>query len=291
MASNSSTGPGNLPVRLEFPHGTRTPGHGLADRTRHRIVSGRTGSDDSPTATDPVATPSDDQISSETDRHRPIRSFVRREGRITDAQRRALIDLWPRFGLDLDGGLLDFREVFARDAPRCLEIGFGNGDAVATMAREHPDYDFLAADVYRPGIGSLLLKLDESNPGNVRVFRDDAVSVLQQRISDDSLSRVLLFFPDPWPKKRHHKRRILKPEFAAMVRRKLTSDGIFHMATDWQNYAEQMLEVMEQQPGFTNVAGSGQFSEDQGWRPPTRFERRGLELGHSVWDLIYRRQS
>jgi len=181
--------------------------------------------------------------------------------------------------------------VFGREAPRCLEIGFGNGDAVAAMAREHPDSDFLAADVYRPGIGSLLLKLDELNLANVRVFRDDAVSVLQQQIPDDSLSCVLLFFPDPWPKKRHHKRRILRPEFATLVRRKLTPDGIFHMATDWQNYAEQMLDVMEHQPEFVNVAGPGQFSEDRGWRPPTRFERRGLELGHNVWDLIYRRQS
>jgi tRNA (guanine-N7-)-methyltransferase len=279
MAWNSSTGPADLPVRLEFPHGTRTPGQGLNDRPRHRAVSGTTGNDESQTATDPVAT-STDQTSSPASGHRAIRSFVRREGRITDAQRRALNDLWPRFGLDLDGTTLDLCRVFGRDAPRCLEIGFGNGDAVAAMAREHPDSDFLAADVYRPGIGSLLLKLEKSGLENVRVFRDDAVTVFRQRIPDGSLSAVMLFFPDPWPKKRHHKRRILQPDFTELVRRKLTPGGIFHMATDWQNYAEQMLDVMEQQTGFANAAGPGQFSEDRGWRPPTRFEQRGLALGH-----------
>lgn len=254
-------------------------------------MNGRSDNGDSESVADPVATRSNGDLSSHLQERRLIRSFVRREGRITHAQRRALDELWPLYGLDLSGPALDFGEVFGRNAPRCLEIGFGNGDAVAAMAREHPDHDFLAVDVYRPGIGSLLLKLNESDLGNVRVFRDDAVTVIRQRIPDDSLSAVLLFFPDPWPKKRHHKRRILKPEFAALVRRKLTPGGIFHMATDWQNYAEQMLDVMEQQPEFANVAGPGRFSEDRGWRPPTRFEHRGLELGHNVWDLIYRRQS
>lgn len=251
----------------------------------------RMSNEDPESVANPAANPPGHQTSREISGHPLIRSFVRREGRITHAQRRAIDELWPRYGLDIDGGFLDFREVFGRDAPRCLEIGFGNGEALASMSREHPGHDFLGADVYRPGIGSLLLKLEKSGLGNARVFRDDAVAVLRQRIPDGSLSAVMLFFPDPWPKKRHHKRRILQPDFAALVRRKLHPGGIFHMATDWQNYAEQMVEVMEQQPKFLNVAGPGRFSEDHGWRPPTRFERRGLELGHSVWDLIYQCQS
>lgn len=251
----------------------------------------RMSNEDPESVANPAANPPGHQTSREISGHPLIRSFVRREGRITHAQRRAIDELWPRYGLDIDGGFLDFREVFGRDAPRCLEIGFGNGEALASMSREHPGHDFLGADVYRPGIGSLLLKLEKSGLGNARVFRDDAVTVLRQRIPDGSLSAVMLFFPDPWPKRRHHKRRILQPDFAALVRRKLHPGGIFHMATDWQNYAEQMVEVMEQQPKFLNVAGPGRFSEDHGWRPPTRFERRGLELGHSVWDLIYQCQS
>jgi tRNA (guanine-N7-)-methyltransferase len=220
---------------------------------------------------------------------RHVRSFVRREGRITRSQQRALEELLPRFGL-VPEGVLDLDRVFGRHAPRTLEIGFGNGACLAQMAAAAPEQDFLGIEVHRPGVGHLLLEIERHALANVRVVCADAVEILRNHLAPASLDRVLLFFPDPWPKKRHHKRRILQPEFVALIREGLKPGGVFHMATDWQDYAEQMLEVMDTAAGFANVAGRGHYALRPDYRPETRFERRGLRLGHGVWDLVFVRQ-
>ena len=219
---------------------------------------------------------------------RRIRSFVRREGRITAGQQRALVELWPRLGLKT-GTRLDLDAVFGRRAPRTLEIGFGNGAALAAMAENRPDCDFIGIEVHRPGVGRLLLELENHKLENVRIFREDAIQVLKECIPDNSLDRLLLFFPDPWHKKRHHKRRIVQPAFLELVARKLVPNGILHMATDWENYAEHMLAVAGASTAFRNCAGSGCFSPRPDYRPVTRFEQRGQRLGHSVWDLLFER--
>lgn len=219
---------------------------------------------------------------------RHVRSFVRREGRITQSQQRALDELLPRFGVPLDG-MLDLDALFGRSAPRTLEIGFGNGVSLAQMAAIAPEQDFLGIEVHRPGVGHLLLEIERHALGNVRVICADAVEILEKQIPPASLDRVLLFFPDPWPKTRHHKRRILQPAFVALIHERLKPGGVFHMATDWQHYAEQMLEVMEAASGFTNSAGRGHYAPKPDYRPETKFERRGLRLGHGVWDLVFAR--
>jgi len=220
--------------------------------------------------------------------HRKIRSFVRREGRITPAQQRALQKLWPHFGLEARGQL-DLDACFGRSAPRTLEIGFGNGHSLAEMAENAPELDFIGIEVHRPGVGRLLLELESRGLTNVRVICADAVDLLGKCLPDASLDRVLLFFPDPWPKKRHHKRRILQPMFIDLVGAKLKPGGTFHMATDWENYAEQMLEAMTQSALFTNCATSGGYSPRPAYRPVTKFEQRGRRLGHGVWDLVFER--
>jgi tRNA (guanine-N7-)-methyltransferase len=223
--------------------------------------------------------------------HRPIRSFVRREGRLTRAQDRALATLWPRFGIDVgpETGRLDLDAVFGRQAPRLLEIGFGDGEALAALAEAHPDIDYLGIEVHRPGVGHLLLQLEARDIANVRVICQDAVPVLQAHIPDASLSGVHIFFPDPWPKTRHHKRRLIQPELAALLRHKLAPGGYVHLATDWAHYAEWMLEVMGAAAGFVNLAGPEGYVLRPPTRPETRFERRGRRLGHGVWDLMFRR--
>lgn len=238
--------------------------------------------------------------------HRPIRSFVRREGRLTKGQQRALDDLWSQFGIDSAGPdtleavrlaqpepMLDFGSLFNAepDSGRqiVLEIGFGNGASLAEMATAQPDVDYLGIEVHRPGVGNLMRLLAERDLHNVRVICDDAVQVLKHRIPDASLDRVQLFFPDPWHKARHHKRRILSPDFAALVAQKLKPGGIFHLATDWENYAEQMMEVLSAAPGYQNLAGNNEYSPRPEWRPLTKFEQRGQRLGHGVWDLLFKR--
>ncbi len=220
---------------------------------------------------------------------RRIRSFVRREGRLTRGQQRALRELFPRFGFTLEEGELDLHALFGRDAPRILEIGFGNGAALAQLAAQHPENDYLGIEVHRPGVGNLLLQMEKQQLRNIRISRDDAVEVLQQQIPDDSLDAVYLFFPDPWHKKRHHKRRIVQPAFVQVLRRKLKTGGLFHLATDWQDYAEHMLQVMRHAEGFENTAGQDQYVPRPQYRPLTRFEQRGHRLGHGVWDLIFKR--
>lgn len=227
-------------------------------------------------------------MNTENPHTRRIRSFVRREGRITPAQQRALQRLWPRFGLEAQG-LQDLDACFGRSAPRTLEIGFGNGQALATMAEHAPEQDFIGIEVHRPGVGHLLLELESRGLTNVRVFCADALDVLRVCLPDASLDRVLLFFPDPWPKKRHHKRRILQPAFIDLLAGKLKPGGIFHLATDWENYAGQMLETMTQSTAFTNRAAGGGFAPKPAYRPLTKFEQRGLRLGHGVWDLVFKR--
>jgi tRNA (guanine-N7-)-methyltransferase len=225
----------------------------------------------------------------ENARPRGIRSYVLRAGRLTRAQERALAELWPRFGIPAathDAGALDLDALFGRKAPRVLEIGIGNGAALLGMATEDPDRDYLGAEVHAPGIGHCLLEIERLRLGNVRLFMEDAVGVLRDRLSDHSLTGVHLFFPDPWHKKRHHKRRLVQPPFIELLARKLLDDGYFHVATDWPPYAEQMAEVLEASGHF----GAGIDPASNSGRPLTRFEARGQRLGHPIWERIYRRR-
>ncbi|MEN8261102.1 MAG: tRNA (guanosine(46)-N7)-methyltransferase TrmB [Pseudomonadota bacterium] len=218
---------------------------------------------------------------------RPIRSFIRRQGRITQAQQAALETLWPNYGLD-PGARLTPEAVFSRRAPLVLEIGFGNGESLAETAAAHPEKDYIGIEVHKPGLGHLMLRLKAMSLRNVRIYCFDAIEILAHRLPDSSLSGINLFFPDPWPKKKHHKRRILTPEFAELAVAKLKTGGIFHAATDWEDYAEQMLSVLEKTSRLENTAGARSLAPRPGDRPMTNFERRGLRLGHGVWDLIFR---
>jgi tRNA (guanine-N7-)-methyltransferase len=221
---------------------------------------------------------------------RPIRSFVRREGRMTIGQKKAFENHWGRYGVDIEAGkTLDLFCLFGRGAPVWLEIGFGNGEALISMAQRHPEINLLGVEVYRPGVGHLLYQAAELALSNIRVICDNAATVFEHAIPDQSLGRVLLFFPDPWPKMRHHKRRLMQPEFARLVRAKLKSGAVFHMATDWEDYAHFVLAVMSKTPGFENLAGQGRFAERPDYRAATKFERRGLRMGYGVWDLLFRR--
>lgn len=220
---------------------------------------------------------------------RTIRSFVMRAGRMTEGQQRGVEKGWPRFGLTLADGLLDLDQVFGRQAPRTLEIGFGMGHSLLEMAQAAPEQDFIGIEVHRPGVGALLNGLLNAGLDNVRVYDCDAIEVLNQAIPDASLDRLLLFFPDPWHKKKHNKRRIVQPAFAELVRRKLKIGGVLHMATDWEHYAEHMLEVMSAAPGYRNQAADGSFVPRPEERPITKFEKRGERLGHGVWDLKFER--
>ena len=222
--------------------------------------------------------------------HRPIRSFVRREGRITTAQQKALDTLWPYYGVADEGALPDLNTLFGRTAPRVLEIGFGNGESLAATAAAYPETDYLGIEVHRPGVGHLLKLLGEQELTNVRIICADACAVLASRLPDASLDRIQIFFPDPWPKKRHHKRRLIQPPFVALLADKLKPGGILHLATDWENYAEHMLSVLQGEARLVNTQASGSFAARPADRPPTKFERRGQRLGHRVYDLIYRRR-
>ncbi len=219
---------------------------------------------------------------------RSIRSFVARAGRMTVAQDRAWRDLWPRYGLEGADETLDLDAVFGRTAARTLEIGFGNGESLVALAQAHPDEDFLGIEVHRPGVGHLMLRAESLELGNIRVVCRDAVETLSQQLPDASLAAVLLYFPDPWPKKRHHKRRIVQPAFVAQVARKLEPGGRFRLATDWQHYAEQMLEVVGGCAMLENEFHGG-YAPRPDSRPLTRFETRGQRLGHEVWDLSFRK--
>ncbi len=221
---------------------------------------------------------------------RSIRSFVLRAGRATAAQQRALEELWPKFGIPEQSGALDFERIFARAAPRMLEIGFGAGEALLSFAQAHPDIDCIGIEVHRPGVGHLLLGVEGAGLTNVRVIDRDAVDVLSNQIPAASITFVHIFFPDPWHKKRHHKRRLIQPPFVALLARILAPGGVLRLATDWEHYALQMREVLDATPEFENVAGTDGYVPRSSVRPLTRFERRGHRLGHGVWDLEYRRK-
>jgi tRNA (guanine-N7-)-methyltransferase len=218
---------------------------------------------------------------------RRIRSFVLRAGRTTAAQERALSELWPTYGIDLAETPLDLKAVFGREAPRCLEIGFGAGEVIGALAETNPHIDHLGIEVHRSGVGRLLLRAQHGALKNLRVICADAVDVLRYRITDDSFDEVLVFFPDPWHKKRHHKRRLIEASFAALAAAKLRSGGILRLATDWQEYAEQMLAVCNANPALQSLSQDRGFVPRPEFRAPTRFERRGERLGHGVWDLAY----
>ena len=221
---------------------------------------------------------------------RVVRSFVLRKGRVTGAQQAALTELLPEYALDLPNGLsAGGKGAFPRSAPLWLEIGFGNGDTLGHLALSMPGVNFIGAEVYPPGIGRLLRGLRRNNLDNVRVIADDAVQFLADKVADGILQRVLLLFPDPWPKKRHHKRRIVNAEFVELLSVKLCLGGVFHVATDWKEYAEHMLELLDAHPKLVNLSGSGQYSKAPDYRIETHFERRGRTLGLGVWDLLYRR--
>jgi len=224
--------------------------------------------------------------------HRPIRSFVLRAGRITAAQDRALRELWPRFGLEFafGGAPLDLDAIFGRAAPRCLEIGFGTGEVLGSLAIANPQVDYLGIEVHRSGVGRLLLQAQQAGLKNLRVICHDAVEVLAAGIRDGALAEVLVFFPDPWHKKRHHKRRLINPEFVATIARKLQTGGVLRLATDWQPYAEQMLEVCNANRDLGSLSADRTYVARPDFRPATRFERRGERLGHGVWDLAYEKR-
>ena len=221
-------------------------------------------------------------------KNKSIRSFVIRAGRMTEGQRKAFGDHWAHYGLSLYDGVADFAEVFQRRAPLVLEIGFGMGDSLLEMALLEPDKDFIGIEVHPPGVGRLINGAAEQSVENLRVYMADAMDVIEDCIADDSLARIQIYFPDPWHKKKHHKRRIIQPEFVARLRKKLIPGGVLHLATDWQNYAEHMLEVMMAAEGFANTAPVD-FVPRLEYRPLTKFERRGARLGHGVWDLIFSR--
>ncbi|MDD2933696.1 MAG: tRNA (guanosine(46)-N7)-methyltransferase TrmB [Methylotenera sp.] len=227
-----------------------------------------------------------EEIANQEDAQRRIRSFVLRQGRLTKGQARALETVFPKFGITYSPALLDLNATFKRaDSKKILEIGFGMGETTAKIAQTLPDYDFLAAEVHTPGVGALLKLIEESALTNIRVIQHDVVEVLQNMLAEASLDGVHIFFPDPWHKKRHHKRRLIQAEFVKLLCSKLKAGGYLHVATDWQEYAEWVLEVLSAEPQLQNTADS--YAVKPAYRPLTKFENRGIKLGHGVWDLVF----
>jgi len=220
-------------------------------------------------------------------KHRRIKSYVLRTGRMTVSQQSAYDRHWPTKGLATAGGMLNFSEVFANGGPVVLEIGFGMGASLVEMAAAAPEKNYIGVEVHSPGVGRLLHLMEERAVENIRVFCHDAVEVLADSIPDASLARVQIYFPDPWHKKKHNKRRLIKPEFVQALRQKLKVGGVIHLATDWEHYADQMIEVMSEAEGFKNQADDFCFSDRPDYRPLTKFEQRGQRLGHGVWDMLF----
>ncbi|MGY1489426.1 tRNA (guanosine(46)-N7)-methyltransferase TrmB [Methylobacillus pratensis] len=230
-----------------------------------------------------------EDISKEELAKRPIRSFVLRQGRLTHGQQRALDDLMPVFGVPYAPAILDLGTLFGREgSPKILEIGFGMGDSTAKIAQNQPERDFLGVEVHTPGVGSLLKQIGELELNNLRIVQHDAVEVLKHMIADASLDGVHIFFPDPWHKKRHHKRRLIQAEFVKLLCGKLKAGAYLHVATDWQEYAEWVLDILQQEPLLENTAQD--YAPKPDYRPMTKFENRGIKLGHGVWDIIFRRK-
>jgi tRNA (guanine-N7-)-methyltransferase len=222
---------------------------------------------------------------------RRVRSFVLRAGRVTVGQERALRELWPRVGVQFEGTRLDLDGVFGRRAPRCLEIGFGIGEVIGALAEAHPNRDYLGIEVHRPGVGALLLRAEKAALSNLRVICHDAVEVVDVALADAALDEILVFFPDPWHKKRHHKRRLIEAGFVHSLTRILRPGGILRLATDWEDYAAQMVRVCNAEPLLESLSDAGSFVPRPEFRPATRFERRGERLGHGTWDLAYTRRA
>ncbi len=219
--------------------------------------------------------------------HPPIRSFVLRQGRVSNAQRRAVDTLLAVYGIAYAPGVLDFERAFGRRAPTILEIGFGMGETTALIAKTHPENNYLGIEVHTPGVGSLLKRIDEDGLANLRMIQHDAVEVLEHMIAPAALAGAHIFFPDPWPKKRHHKRRLIQPGFVRLLASRLAPGAYLHAATDWQEYAEQILAVLAAEPSLANTAPG--FAPRPDYRPLTKFESRGLKLGHGVWDIVFRK--
>jgi tRNA (guanine-N7-)-methyltransferase len=220
---------------------------------------------------------------------RHIRSFVLRQGRVSPAQQRACDELLPRYGIQYAPQPLDLALTFGRNAPKILEIGFGMGDSTATIALEHPENDYLAIEVHTPGVGNLLKLIDAQHISNIRIIRHDAIEVLRDMIGERTLDGVHIFFPDPWHKARHNKRRLVQAPFIAQLVQKLKPGGYIHVATDWQDYAEQVLAVLSAEPLLENTTSD--YASRPAYRPLTKFEQRGIRLGHGVWDLVFRRKN
>lgn len=220
--------------------------------------------------------------------HRPIRSFILRQGRLTRGQERALENEWPKFGIDFSENKLNLSQAFGRDhSDKILEIGFGMGETTANIAKTLPEKDFLAVEVHTPGVGALLLRIQEQALANIRIIQHDAVEALQQMLPDASLDGAHIFFPDPWHKKRHNKRRLIQSAFVQLLCKKLKPGAYLHVATDWEDYAEWILEALKAEPQLKNT--SDDYSEKPAYRPLTKFENRGIKLGHGVWDLVFTR--
>lgn len=227
-------------------------------------------------------------MSSDNIQHRrSIRSFVLRQGRISNAQQRAYDKLLPRYGIAFSNSIMDWEGVFGRKAPKILEIGFGMGTATAFIAKMQPEQDFLGVEVHTPGVGALMRLLEAENLSNVRIIQHDAVEVLRDMIKPGVLDGIHIFFPDPWPKKRHHKRRLIQPALLHLLASRLKTGGYLHLATDWQEYAQWMLELLSKEPVLKNTAAG--YAVKPAYRPETKFERRGLDLGHDVWDIVFQR--
>lgn len=227
-------------------------------------------------------------VSDSPPRREHIRSFVLRQGRVSNAQQRYYDEGMPRWGIPYAAAPLDFAALFGRSAPAILEIGCGMGETTATIAAAHPENDYLGIEVHAPGVGSLLKEIATRELGNLRVIRHDAVEVVRDMIPESSLAGIHIYFPDPWPKKRHHKRRLIQPAFVALLAARLAPGGYLHCATDWEDYALQMLDVLSAEPRLKNTAAG--FAPRPEWRPQTKFETRGLRLGHGVWDVLFRRR-
>ena len=224
------------------------------------------------------------------DHHRKIRSYVRREGRFTPAQKSAYESLWPIYGLDATVEQWDFSRVFDRQSDVFLELGFGDGRVLKRLSAQYPENDYLGIEVHRPGVGRVMRELDQMGLKNVRVASEDGMELLQNNIAAGSLAGILIFFPDPWHKKKHKKRRMIQAEFVHMAASRLKPGGILHLATDWEDYAQQMLEVLTAEPLLINTSTENTFVERPQSRPLTKYEERGLRLGHGVWDLVFCRQ-
>ena len=229
----------------------------------------------------------DGRLSDSPDKTRRVRSYVRREGRMTVAQRQAIEKHWPVYGVEFSKTKVNLDLLFYRTAPKILDIGAGMGEVTASLAKTHPDNDYLAVEVHRPGVGSLIRRIVHDGLTNIRISAHDVTDVLRYQLPADSLDMVYIFFPDPWPKKRHHKRRLVNAEFLLLLKNCLKANGRIFIATDWQDYAEYILETFSRDQDFINLAGAGRYAPRPHWRPYTKFEKRGQKLAHAIWDFAY----